>query len=435
MIRALLLVLAGLTGVAAAGPLFQVTDPGSLGGGYSRAYAVNNQGEVAGESETAEGWVHAFLWREGEGIRDLGTLGGSVSRALDINHNGMVIGEAEDADGRMMAFRWSAGEGMTALPLLAGAIAGRAGAVNDEGVIVGAMDTADGTVPVFWQDGEVHRLHMLPVSGHVQLHDINDEGDIVGQVEAGPLESFISYAFYYRRAVEAPSLTTFRFISSETPSAAQSVNADGMAAGFTTSGGRAHAFLYDRRHAAEGLVDIDTLTNFYSAALGVNRQGWVVGECIIHEAEDAHAFFFNGTRLLLLDDLVDGGEAWDFVRAHGINDKGWIVGQGLQGEDERAFVLRPSGNPEAPGLPGIVPMIAMGDDGLRLTAEVVDGEPPQRLTWEVDGAVAGTAWEPPFHLTIPEPAVGSCIQAVGYWWSGQRIRSARTRWAGREGEE
>ena len=42
-----------------------VTDLGTLGGRISRAFAINDLGQVAGTSNTPSGSEHAFLWASG----------------------------------------------------------------------------------------------------------------------------------------------------------------------------------------------------------------------------------------------------------------------------------------------------------------------------------------------------------------------------------
>ena len=52
-------------------------DLGTLGGSYSYCLGINARGQVVGESVTAAGETHAFLWEAGTGMQDLGTLGGA----------------------------------------------------------------------------------------------------------------------------------------------------------------------------------------------------------------------------------------------------------------------------------------------------------------------------------------------------------------------
>jgi probable HAF family extracellular repeat protein len=70
-----------------------MTDLGTLGGTSSRAFGVNVQGQVVGDSTTASGASHAFVWEIGV-MTDLGTLGGTYSNASSINDRGVIVGSA-----------------------------------------------------------------------------------------------------------------------------------------------------------------------------------------------------------------------------------------------------------------------------------------------------------------------------------------------------
>ncbi|RME34397.1 MAG: hypothetical protein D6786_05035 [Gammaproteobacteria bacterium] len=105
----------------------------------SRAYAINDHDEVVGISDK-----RAFLWREGEGMRDLGLLPGDpstyVSTATSINNAGQVVGHSG-----YRAFLWNDGVMSDLTALLgfpAGASAG-AEAINGHAQVAGEASTSN----------------------------------------------------------------------------------------------------------------------------------------------------------------------------------------------------------------------------------------------------------------------------------------------------
>lgn len=76
----------------------EVTELGSLGGGDTGAYGLNDHGVVVGVSRTSAGSFHAYVYREGA-LRDLNdlVLPGAAKRwelggAMDINDRGQIVG-------------------------------------------------------------------------------------------------------------------------------------------------------------------------------------------------------------------------------------------------------------------------------------------------------------------------------------------------------
>src|SRR6266436_3521243 len=72
-----------------------MVDLGSLGGGYSSGIAINNQGQVVGESSTSTGATHAFLWQNGT-IADLNASlppnsGWELFSARFLNDSGRIV--------------------------------------------------------------------------------------------------------------------------------------------------------------------------------------------------------------------------------------------------------------------------------------------------------------------------------------------------------
>jgi probable HAF family extracellular repeat protein len=86
-------------------------DLGTLGGSVASANAINDVGEIVGDSTTTSNLeMHPFLYSHGR-MHDLGTLGGSYSwtggnpsYASAINNRGQVVGQTTTADGSFHAF-------------------------------------------------------------------------------------------------------------------------------------------------------------------------------------------------------------------------------------------------------------------------------------------------------------------------------------------
>jgi probable HAF family extracellular repeat protein len=163
-----------------------MTDLGTLEGGESSAArGINQSGDVVGQSGTAEGTSHAFLWREGV-MTDLGTLGGfGSSGANSINGVGQVVGYSTSPEtGENHAFLWQNGV-MTDLGTLGGAWS-QAFDINDAGQVVGhSRVSAEDDVAVhafLWQNGVMTDLGTLGGrTSHAQ--GINANGDVVGWSE------------------------------------------------------------------------------------------------------------------------------------------------------------------------------------------------------------------------------------------------------------
>ena len=79
------------------------TDLGTLGGSESYASGINERGQVVGDSLTASGDYHAYLWEKGV-MTDLGTLGGEFGNVLEINERGQIVGLSQTASGEFHAF-------------------------------------------------------------------------------------------------------------------------------------------------------------------------------------------------------------------------------------------------------------------------------------------------------------------------------------------
>ena len=113
---------------------------GSLGGNDTEVGRINNSGVAVGNSMTAQGTYHAYLYQNGV-MRDLGTLGGDSSGAYGLTIQGDVVGQAKDGQGVFRAYVYRNGamaDLNSLLPAGSSWFLTIAYGINDAGQVVGA---------------------------------------------------------------------------------------------------------------------------------------------------------------------------------------------------------------------------------------------------------------------------------------------------------
>jgi probable HAF family extracellular repeat protein len=162
-----------------------IYDLGTLGGHFSYAYAIAEDGRIVGMSYSASDAAHrATLWLNGVPV-DLGTPGGARnSHATDINGLGHVVGFEDTATSQTHAFllTLAANGGVltrTDLGMLGGGYS-YAYALNGYDEVVGASNGA----AFVWQNGVMTDLNtLIPSNADWRLdaaRTINDRGQIAG---------------------------------------------------------------------------------------------------------------------------------------------------------------------------------------------------------------------------------------------------------------
>jgi probable HAF family extracellular repeat protein len=181
-----------VTGTATQDPFLwengKMTDLGTLGGTFGFPNAMNNQGQVVGQSNVAGDInAHAFLWDKGT-LTDLGTLPGASppsSQALWINDAGDIVGGSYTPTA-FHAFLWQR-RVMTDLGTVDGDLCSGASGINSKTQVVGfsSIDCAVSSHAFLWEDGQITDLNIFnyPGSGLDKLllaYNINDSGEITG---------------------------------------------------------------------------------------------------------------------------------------------------------------------------------------------------------------------------------------------------------------
>jgi len=214
-------------------PSPDMIDLGTLGGSRSYATGVNDRHEVVGFSETANGVLHAFVWRHGRLI-DLGTPEEQTSTATAINNRGVIAGEVRADMNSMVPVLWRHG-GRTDLPVPVGEFGAAAQAVNDEGEVAGYSFGPAGNSAFLWQDGRVTALGTLPGSTSARAYGINNDGQVVGDTD------FDAFRWQNGQMTALPDLVS--------TSSAADINNLGQIVGHsatTAEGANAHAVLWTR---------------------------------------------------------------------------------------------------------------------------------------------------------------------------------------------
>jgi probable HAF family extracellular repeat protein len=170
------------------------------------AFGLNDLGQAVGTSGRCgntvlpgfAGGPHAVLWESDGSVHDLGNLGGTVNTdllgvgtvAFAINNQGEVTGQSVlPGNQTFHPFLWTKETGMRDLGVLTGDLVGAGLGTNNRGEIVGASVSAPGPATgdpraFLWRNGVMSDLNAL-VQQDAPLYlltacSINDAGDIVG---------------------------------------------------------------------------------------------------------------------------------------------------------------------------------------------------------------------------------------------------------------
>ena len=155
------------------------------------ALALNDSGQVTGRMVHSSGWHHAFLTgTNGQNARDLGALGGISSAGLSVNSKGQVVGTYTPSNAAPGEIRGFITDANGANPRDIGTLGGTtvvASDINSAGVVVGQSTLADNTTQHAFITGpngqglvDLNTEAQPPNGGHFKsANNINDQGQVV----------------------------------------------------------------------------------------------------------------------------------------------------------------------------------------------------------------------------------------------------------------
>jgi probable HAF family extracellular repeat protein len=339
--------LSGMIGSAAAvPPQYQFTDLGTLGGNSngvgSRAWGINDNGQIVGEAATKAGHLHAFLYSDGS-MTDLGTLSGvnGTSTALAINNNGDVTGFSPTPLSNGNVFLYSNGV-MSDLGGFPASNYGEGHAINNSDQIAG-WGFNPGVDVLLYSNDALTDLSAAPGGIQGTAFGINDLGQIVGTgVTTTPNGKQEAWLYQNGTFIDLGDL------GSGKGGVATAINNAGQIVGYSgiviTSGDYTHAFLYQ----GGVMNDLGTFGGHYSEALAINQSGQIVGMSSLPGDTASDPFLYSGGTMYDLTQYAPIPAGWHELEATGINDHGWITGYGYTSTGvAEAFLLKPVPEPSA----------------------------------------------------------------------------------------
>jgi probable HAF family extracellular repeat protein len=360
MIRGLAGVVAGVTlalgGAAVAAPVYSFMDLGTLGGD-TFAYDVNNLGQVVGSSVNAAGQTEAFRTAPNLPINPLtdrlGFLPGGAtpsSAANAINDLGQVVGNSSSANGTRGFFTGPNGNTLNDIGVFPGFSASQASGINNAGQIVGFTNTSAASVafrttsarPLDQNTDALEPVGLPPPSSSAS--DVNNAGQAVGGNRGSGFRTTPNGTIIQGGGGigSLGGSTTYVF----------AVNNSGQAAGHSeTTSLLRHAFRTGPNAGINPATDdLGTLGGTTSFAKDINDAGVVVGVSDAPgQVGPGLAFvYIDGEGMIDLNTLtINRPAGWTLNFAEGINNLGQIVGWAAVDGQVHAFLLTPVPEPGA----------------------------------------------------------------------------------------
>ena len=331
----------------------------------TKAYGINNSGQVAGRSHNVDGAGgfidrQAFLWDPVNGLQVLPTLDGDSS-PWGVNDSGQISGISYTSAGYSHAVRWDtlvlpfvindlstlansttlvSGDSSVAYDLNnLGLVAGSSDIPNDAGDFMPfhaiVHDDTSGLVDL----GTLTTAYPEWQNGYSIAYDANNDGEVVGIAHNSSWEF---RAFVYDAAGGLHELN--RDLTYGTNEwYATAINDSGLIGGHVIAAVDQSLPYYWPGRLSDPVPITMPATFPYGEIYGMNAEGVMVG-IMWDDAGVEHGFVLDTDRGVRdLNDLIDPSLGWVLTFARDINDSGQIVGTGERNGEMLGFVLDPSG--------------------------------------------------------------------------------------------
>jgi probable HAF family extracellular repeat protein len=313
----LLLLLPFLAVASIAGPIYTLSDLGTLGGPTATASAVNDHGQAVGTMVDPAGYMHAFS--------SLSSLNSAAneSEASGINQQGQVAG-TQFFSQVAYATVWNNGVATT----LAGA-GSYALSINSSGNLAGMLVNNGQGNAFVTENGTVIDLGAFDGGSWSSAYALNDQGQAAGY---GMISNGVFRGFIWTPGQGYIALGTLGGFSSY----AMAIDNSGQVAGSAqTSNGYSHAFI----SSGPTMTDLGTLGGVASYAYGINDSGNVVGYSWTAGNAGSAGFLEEGGVMLDINSLLIGAPGWQVTALYGINNSNQVVGVGILDGVEHAVLL------------------------------------------------------------------------------------------------
>jgi probable HAF family extracellular repeat protein len=337
---------------------YTITDLGTLGGSYNYSYAnaINNAGQVVGQSYDSSNRYRAFVYSGGS-MSALANPSANYpqAEAYDINESGTVAGRSNYARTWNSYQSYFAGYGYCSYPVCyeyygispysyssdeaRPTIFSGGSASSLTGMSYSQTYTAYGYyyyTPNWgynwyyyqWTGSSVNVVNNNVISGTAQA--INDSGDVVGYATVGSYNSgSYNHAFLYSNGTQ----TDLNGVLGNTNySAAFGINNSGQITGEANIAGSTHPFLYD----GGVMQDLGTLGGAYGSARAINEAAQVAGTSYTSGNQSEHAFLYDSVNGM--QDLGTLGGTYSY--ANDLNAGAKVVGTAytVGNQQQHAFV-------------------------------------------------------------------------------------------------